>query len=459
MKNTPHDFTRGGIAGPLIRFAIPVLAALFLQAMYGAVDLLVVGQFADKADVSAVATGAHIMMTLTNLVASLAMGATLLLGQQIGEGNAERGGATIGACIALFGSIGLAMTLVTVPGAGLLATVMRAPAHDLTAAYIRICGTGMLVIIAYNLIGSVFRGIGDSVTPLITVAIACAVNIAGDLLLVAVLHLGAAGAAIATVAAQAVSVTVSLLLARKKQLPFRLERQHICFNKPLMGQVIRFGLPIALSDLLVSISFLVIQAIVNALGVVPSAGVGVAEKVCAFIMLVPSAFSQAMSAFVAQNAGAGKYDRAVRSLYCGVGLSLAVGAVMSWLSICHGPLLAGIFSGDREVIAAATDYLKAYGIDCLLTPIFFCAIGFFNGLGRTRFVMAQGIISAFCVRVPVSYLMSRRVPVSLFWIGMATPFSSMLQIAMCTWYFLALRRQGLLRPGSGSGGNPPPQGA
>ncbi|MBQ6346099.1 MAG: MATE family efflux transporter [Clostridia bacterium] len=445
MNNAPHDFTRGGIAGPLIRFAIPVLAALFLQAMYGAVDLLVVGQFADKADVSAVATGAHIMMTLTNLVASLAMGATILLGQQIGEGNAERGGATIGACIALFGSMGLALTLVTVPGAGLLASVMQAPAHDLTAAYVRICGTGMLVIIAYNLIGSVFRGIGDSVTPLITVAIACAVNIAGDLLLVAVCHMGAAGAAIATVAAQAVSVAISLMLVRRKQLPFRLERQHIRFDRPLVTQVLRLGLPIALSDLLVSISFLVIQAIVNALGVVPSAGVGVAEKVCAFIMLVPSAFSQSMSAFVAQNAGAGKYDRAVRSLYCGIGLSLAVGAVMSWMSIGHGQLLAGIFSNDREVIVAAADYLKAYGIDCLLTPIFFCAIGFFNGLGRTRFVMAQGIVSAFCVRVPVSYLMSRRVPVSLFWIGMATPFSSMLQIAMCTWYFLSLRRQGLLR--------------
>ena len=445
MNNAPHDFTHGGIAGPLIRFAIPVLAALFLQAMYGAVDLMVVGQFADKADVSAVATGAHIMMTLTNLVASLAMGATILLGQQIGEGNAERGGATIGACIALFGSMGLALTLITVPGAGLLATLMQAPAHDLTAAYVRICGTGMLVIIAYNLIGSVFRGIGDSMTPLVTVAIACAVNIAGDLLLVAVCHMGAAGAAIATVAAQAVSVAISLMLVRKKPLPFRLERQHIRFDRPLVAQVLRLGLPIALSDLLVSISFLVIQAIVNALGVVPSAGVGVAEKVCAFIMLVPSAFSQSMSAFVAQNAGAGKYDRAVRSLYCGIGLSLAVGAVMSWMSIGHGQLLAGIFSNDPEVVVAAADYLKAYGIDCLLTPIFFCAIGFFNGLGRTRFVMAQGIVSAFCVRVPVSYLMSRRVPVSLFWIGMATPFSSMLQIAMCTWYFLALRRQGLLR--------------
>ena len=292
MKNTHNDFTTGGIAGPLVRFALPVLAALFLQAMYGAVDLLVVGQFADKADVSAVATGAHIMMTLTNLVASLSMGATVLLGQQIGEGKAKQGGATIGACIVLFGSIGLALTALTVPGAGLLASVMQAPAMELTTTYIRICGMGMLVIISYNLIGSVFRGIGDSVTPLITVAIACVCNIAGDLLLVAVLHMGTAGAAVATVAAQAVSVVISLLLVRRKSLPFRLSREQIRFDRPLVSRVIQIGLPIAMSDLLVSISFLVIQAIVNSLGVVASAGVGVAEKVCAFIMLVPSAWGR-----------------------------------------------------------------------------------------------------------------------------------------------------------------------
>ena len=443
--NKNQNFTTGKIAGPLVRFAVPVLAALFLQAMYGAVDLLVVGQFADKADVSAVATGAHIMMTLTNLVASLAMGATILLGQQIGEGKAREGGATIGACIALFGTIGVALTLLTVPGADLLSTVMQAPAHDLTAAYVRICGMGMIVIIAYNLIGSVFRGLGDSVTPLITVAIACAVNIAGDLLLVAVLHMGAAGAAIATVMAQAVSVVISLILIRRKHLPFQLAKEHVCFNRPLMGRVIRLGLPIAMSDLLVGISFLVIQAIVNSLGVVASAGVGVAEKVCAFIMLVPLAFSQAMSAFVAQNVGAGKHDRAVKALYTGMGLSLAVGAFMAWLSIWHGQLLGSIFSNDREVIVASADYLKAYGIDCMLTPIFFCATGFFNGFGKTRFVMAQGILSAFCVRIPVSWLMSRRRPVSLFHIGLATPCSSLLQIVMCTWYLLSLKRQGVFQ--------------
>ena len=442
MKNTHNDFTTGGIVGPLVRFALPVLAALFLQAMYGAVDLLVVGQFADKADVSAVATGAHIMMTLTNLVASLSMGATVLLGQQIGEGKAKQGGATIGACIVLFGSIGLALTALTVPGAGLLASVMQAPAMELTTTYIRICGMGMLVIISYNLIGSVFRGIGDSVTPLITVAIACVCNIAGDLLLVAVLHMGTAGAAVATVAAQAVSVVISLLLVRRKSLPFRLSREQIRFDRPLVSRVIQIGLPIAMSDLLVSISFLVIQAIVNSLGVVASAGVGVAEKVCAFIMLVPSAFSQAMSAFVAQNVGAERFDRAVRTLRNSIALALCAGIFIFYLAFFHGEILTGLFTGDPAVRAGAADYLKAYAIDCILTSILFSSIGFFNGIGFTRFVMIQGIIGSMLVRVPVSYLMSLEVPPRLFHIGLATPSSTFVQIILCLAAFIYVKRRG-----------------
>ena len=437
----PNNFTEGRILAPLIRFALPVLLALFLQSMYGAVDLLVVGRFGTPADVSAVATGSHIMMTLTNLVSSLAMGATILLGRQIGEGNAKKGGETIGACIVLFGMIAVVMTLLVAPGAGVIATVMQAPAdaYGLTVSYVRICGIGTLVIIAYNLIGSVFRGIGDSTTPLITVAIACACNIAGDLLLVAGFHMGTAGAAIATVFAQAVSVAASLWLISKKSLPFSLERRHIRFDRKIVSEVVGLGLPIALQDLLVGISFLVIQAIVNSLGVVPSAGVGVAERVCGFIMLVPSSFSQAMAAFVAQNAGANRYDRAVKSLRYGIGVSFCIAIVMFYLSFFRGDLLAGIFSKDAEVVAA--DYLRSYGIDCLLTPIFFCFIGFYNGIGMTRFVMLQGIVSAFCVRVPVSWLMSRRVPVSLFHIGLATPCSSALQIVLCLSFMAYLRKK------------------
>ena len=430
---SPNNFTEGKILVPLVRFALPVLAALFLQAMYGAVDLLIVGQFGTAADVSAVSTGSQIMMTLTGLVASFAMGATILLGQQIGEGNAQKGGETIGACVALFLVIGVGLTALVAPGARALAAVMRAPeeAFDLTAAYVRVCGLGTLVIIAYNLIGSVFRGIGDSATPLMTVAIACACNIAGDLFFVAVLHMGTAGAALATVLAQGVSVVISLAVIRRRPLPFTLKKEHLRWNGALIAQVTRLGLPIALQDLLVGVSFLIIQAIVNGLGLIPSAGVGVAEKVCAFIMLVPSSFMQAMSAFVAQNAGAGRFDRAVKSLRCGIGVSMVFGVAMFYVSFFHGQLLAGLFARDGQVVLAAADYLKAYAIDCLLTAVFFCFLGFYNGLGLTRFVMLQGVVSAFCVRVPVSYLMSRQTPVSLFRIGLATPCSSALQILMC----------------------------
>ena len=438
-----HNFTEGPILGPLVRFALPVLAALFLQAMYGAVDLLIVGRFGIPADVSAVSTGSQIMLTMTNLIASFAMGATVCLGRQIGEGKPEEGGRTIGACIALFAAMGLVLTCLFVPGAGTVAVLMHAPAEALalTTDYVRICGAGTLVIICYNLIGSIFRGIGDSVTPLMTVAIACVCNIAGDLLLVAGFGMGTAGAAIATVAAQAVSVLVSLGLIRRKKLPFKFSRSQIGFHRETILQITRIGLPIALQDFLVGISFLLIQVIVNSLGVTASAGVGVAEKVCAFIMLVPVAFMQSMSAFVAQNAGAGRYDRAEKALRYGILMSLAVGTVMFYISFFHGILLSSLFSKDAEVAAAGADYLRAYAIDCMLTPVFFCFIGFYNGVGLTTFVMAQGIISAFLVRVPVSWLMSRRVPVSLFHIGLATPCSSALQIVMCLSCMMWFRKQ------------------
>jgi len=328
------NFTEGNIIGKLLRFAMPVLAALFLQAMYGAVDLLVVGQFSTSADVSAVSTGSQIMQLFTSLVSSFAMGTTVLLGQKIGEGRAEEGGRVIGASIFEFAVLGAAITLVLVFLATPICRIMNAPeeAFDATKSYVRICGAGTLVIIAYNLIGSVFRGIGDARTPLITVAIACVTNIVGDLLLVAVFHMGAAGAAIATVAAQLVSVILSLMIIRKTPLPFDFEKKYIKYESRLNRHVTRLGLPIALQDLLVGLSFLIIMAIVNRLGVVASAGVGVAEKVCAFIMLVPAAFMQSLSAFVAQNAGAGKLDRARKALYAGIGMGLVLGLAMSYLS-------------------------------------------------------------------------------------------------------------------------------
>ena len=447
------NFTEGRILSPLIRFMVPVFLAMFLQAMYGAVDLLIVGKFARSVDVSAVSTGSQIMMTITNLVTSFAMGTTILLGQRIGEGRGKEGGRVIGSSICLFAVIAMVFTVLIPLLCGQLSSVMNAPAEAFweTSSYIRICGLGSLFIIAYNLIGSIFRGIGDSKTPLMTVLIACICNIAGDLLLVAVFHMGTAGAAIATVVAQLVSVVVSMLILRRRGLPFQLESSDLRFDSGIIRKVTSLGVPIALQDFLVGVSFLVLLAIVNSLGLVASAGMGVAEKVCGFIMLIPAAFMQAMAAFVAQNIGARKYDRAKKSLVYAIAASAIPAVVMFVVSFWKGDLLSGIFANDPDVIFASADYLKAYAIDCLLTCFLFCFIGFFNGLGMTRFVMIQGIIGAFLVRIPVAFFMSRQIPVSMFHIGLATPCSTVLQVILCLiWYRRANRKYGSLFPASGA---------
>lgn len=440
------DFTEGKIVIPFLRFAGPVLMALFLQAMYGAVDLLIVGKFASSADVSAVSTGSQIMHTITNLISSMCMGMTIILGQKIGEKKASEGGRIIGSGLLMFLIIGILLTIVLPLSAPELAVIMHAPreAFELTVRYIRICGAGAIIIIIYNLIGGVFRGIGDSNTPLVTVLIACIFNIFGDLVLVAGFNLGTEGAAIATVAAQLISVVISWILISKKTLPFEFHRNFIKWNGKIVKRILLLGTPIALQELLVGISFLVILAIVNAIGLKESAGIGVAEKVCAFIMLVPASFMQSMSAFVAQNRGAGKLDRAIKGFKSAVVISFSFGVVMFYIAFFHGDILSGIFSKDTGVILASADYLKAYAIDCMLTCFLFCFIGFYNGMGCTSFVMIQGIIGAFLVRVPVSFFMSEWEPVSLFHIGLATPCSTIIQIILCFGYLWIIKKRGMI---------------
>ena len=419
-----HDFTQGPILSSLLRFALPVLLALLLQAMYGAVDLQVVGKFGTAADISAVSTGSQIMQTITIVITGLAMGVTVLLGQKIGEGRPAEAGRVVGSGICLFGAVALLVTAVMLLAAPGMSALMQAPADafDGTVVYVRICSAGAVFIVAYNILGSIFRGLGDSKMPLLTVAIACVCNIAGDLLLVG--GMGVAGAAIATVSAQAVSVAMSLLIIRRRKLPFTLTRADIRFDKAVIGKILKLGSPVALQDLLVSLSFLAIIAIANAMGTIASAGVGVAEKLCAFVMLVPSAYMQSMSAFVAQNIGAGREDRARRALLCGILSSFAAGLLMGWAAFFHGDVLAGLFAEDGAVIAAAWEYLKAYAIDCLLTSFLFCFIGYFDGCGRTLFVMVQGFVGALGIRLPVAFLMSHVSPGSLFHLGLSTPAST-----------------------------------
>ncbi len=442
MKN--NDFTEGAILPKLLKFMLPVLFAMFLQAMYGAVDLLIVGQFGTTADVSGVSTGSQIVMTLTNLIVGFSMGITVAVGQKTGEKRPDEAAQTIGTGLLIFAATGAVFTVVTMLGAPGLATVMQAPeeAFDLTVSYIRICGAGFLIITAYNLLGSIFRGLGDSKTPLVAVGIACVFNIAGDLLFVAGFGMGASGAALATVIAQLVSVIISFVLIRRAKLPFEFHRTNLRMKKQYAGMIFRIGTPIALQDFLVGISFLVLTAIVNQIGVTASAGVGVAQKVCAFIMLVPAAFMQSMSAFVAQNRGAGLPERAKKALKSGIAVSFAFGVVMFLLAFFRGDLLAGIFSNQPDTVADAWEYLKSYAIDCLMTCFLFCFIGYYNGMEKTKFVMAQGICGAFLVRIPVAILMKSIGNGSLFLIGLATPCSTIVQIILCFIAYAYFRKEG-----------------
>jgi len=440
--NQTKSFTSGGVLSSLIRFAIPVLAAMFLQSLYGAVDLLVVGQFAETIDVSGVATGSLLMQTVTMIITGLSMGVTVYVGQKIGEKNEEEAGRAIGSGIVLFILIGAFLSVLLVVFTKQLASLLHAPveAYVQTCEYIWVCGSGTIFIGLYNLLGAIFRGIGDSKTPLLTVFVACVINIVCDLLFVAVMDLGAMGAALATIIAQAVSVIVSILIIVKKPLPFTFKKEYICFNKKLIWRELRLGTPIALQEFLVGVSFMVIQTVVNSINVTASAGVGVAEKVCAFIMLVPSAFSQAMSAFVAQNIGAGYKNRALKALKCGIITSFCVAMVIGSFTFFKGNLLANIFTKDLEVIEQAFQYLKAYAVDTFLTAILFCFIGYYNGCGKTLFVMIQGIAGAFCVRIPVTFLMSNLPDTTLFHIGLATPASSVVQIVMCVIFMMYVVR-------------------
>lgn len=440
MKN---ELLKGNVLKTLIKFALPVFAAMFLQSLYGGVDLLIVGQFAQTADVSGVATGTVLMQTVTMVITGLAMGVTVYIGQKIGQGKKDEAGKAVGTGICLFAAVALILTLILFGFANRLAGLLHAPqeAFEQTTAYIRVCGLGMIFVVFYNLIGAIFRGIGDSKTPLLTVLVACIVNIAGDLLLVCVFGMGAMGAATATVLAQTVSVIVSFLIIKKKQLPFDYRKEYTYFDSEIIRRELQLGIPIALQEFLVGISFVVIQTAVNSIDVIASAGVGVAEKVCGFIMLVPSAYSQSISAFVAQNVGAGEHGRARKALKYGILTALCVAMVIATFTFIRGDLLAGIFSKDTEVIWQAHDYLKAYAIDTFLTSILFCFVGYYNGNGKTLFVMIQGLVGAVLVRIPVVLYMSSIAGVSLFQIGLSNPTSSIIQIILCVCYLKIANRQ------------------
>lgn len=441
MTNDKADFTQGSILKKLVAFMMPVLGAVILQAAYGAVDLLVVGRFGSTSGLSAVSTGSQVLNLVTFVVIQFAMGITVLIARYLGEKRPERIGAVIGGAAIVFTMISIGLFVVMVCFARPISVLMQAPveAVDLTSSYVRICGSGIFFIVAYNLLSAIFRGLGDSNSPLLFVLVACIVNVIGDLVLVAGLHMDAAGAAIATVTAQALSVVFAVILLIKKDLPFKITKKDFCLN-PQCKKFLKIGLPLALQEFLTQVSFLALCAFVNRLGLEASSGYGVACKIVNFAMLVPSALMQSMASFVSQNVGAGKTKRAKQSMFTGIGVGLAVGCLVFLLVMFKGDMLAGFFSIDAAVIRNGYDYLKGFAPETIVTAIMFSMVGYFNGNNKTVWVMAQGLIQTLLVRLPLAYFMSIQPNASLTKIGLAAPISTMVGVVLNIGFYVYLNR-------------------
>lgn len=413
-----------------------------MQAAYGAVDLLVVGQFGDASSISAVGTGSSFMQMITFIITSLAMGSTVIIGQRIGEKRPEDAGNAVGTTIILFIVIGIVLTVLLEVFAGNIVQLLQVPEESVakTILYLRICSGGIMVIIAYNVISSVLRGVGNANLPLLFVGIACVVNIVGDLLLVGVCNMDVAGAALATVLAQLISVIVSAWVLRRQKMPIVFSQKQCKVYTRELKAILNVGVPIAVQETMVQISFLVINSIINHMGLMPSAGYGVAQKIVSFIMLVPSSVMQSVSAFVAQNVGAGKVDRAWKGLKTAIISGCCVGVLMFLAGFFGGGRMSALFTADAAVIAQSADYLRGFSIECILTCILFSCIGYFNGFGNSIPVMVQGITSALCIRIPVALFMSKLPDTSLFLVGLSTPITTVYGIIFFGICFLWVKK-------------------
>ena len=398
---------------------LPILGALILQAAYGAVDLLVVGRFGTTSGLSAVSTGSNVLNLAAFVVTQLSMGTTILIARFIGEKRQEDIGPLVGGSCVVFAVISVVLFVVMVGFARPISILMQAPdeAVELTSAYVRICGAGIFFIVAYNVLAAIFRGLGDSRSPLIFVAVACAVNVICDLVLVAGLHMDAAGAALATVFAQLISVIFALFLlakrASKKELQFEISKSNFKINSQCR-RALKIGFPLALQECLTQISFLALCAFVNRLGLEASSGYGVASQIVSFVMLIPSALMQSIASFVSQNVGAGNETRAKKSMLTGVGIGISIGCVVFLLVLLKGDILTGIL---------------------------FSMIGYFNGHDKTLWVMIQGLVQTLLVRLPLAYVMSIEPNASLTYIGLAAPISSLVGIILNVGFYIQINRR------------------
>ena len=428
----------------VLRFSLPYLLSYFLQTLYGMADLLIIGRFDGVAATTAVSIGSQVMHMVTVMIVGLAMGVTVGIGHAVGAGEQRRAGAVIGNGIVMFMALSVVLAAVL---CGLVRPSRRScppPTEALagTQAYLTICFVGIPCITAYNIIASIFRGLGDSKSPMYFIAVACAANIGLDFLFMGAMHLGLAGAALGTTLSQAISVAVSLVVILKRKFDsVALQKQDFRPRRAVIWRILRIGVPVALQDGLIQVSFLLITIIANRRGLTDAAAVGVVEKFISFVFLVPSSMLSTVSALGAQEVGAGRHDRAAATLRYGIGLTLGFGAVVGVLVQFIAPNVVGLFTTDAAVIAAGAWYLRGYIWDCFFAGVHFSFSGYFCAYGRSELSFIHNILSTALVRVPGAYFMSKWFPDTLLPMGLATVFGSVLSVCMCLVLYTVLKKR------------------
>ena len=441
------NLTTGSVFKNVLFFSLPYLLSYFLQTLYGMADLFIIGQFEGVASTTAVSIGSQVMHMLTVMIVGLAMGTTVSIGQAVGAGNRRQAARDVGNTVTLFMVVSLALMAVLLLLVRPIVSVMSTPeaAVDGTAAYLTVCFIGIPFITAYNIIASIVRGMGDSKSPMYFIAVACAANIVLDYFFMGVLRLGPAGAALGTTLSQAISVAVSLTVILKRK-SIVLEKGDFRPNRPVMGKILKIGIPIAMQDGLIQIAFIIITIIANQRGLNDAAAVGIVEKVISFLFLVPSSMLSTVSALGAQNIGAGKPRRAIQTLRYGIALAAGFGLVVAIaIQFVADPIVSlftdGSTADGAAVIRLGGQYLRGYIWDCVFAGIHFSFSGYFCACGKSGLSFLHNIIAIALVRVPGVYLTSRLFPTTLFPMGLATAAGSMLSVLICLIAFALLQRK------------------
>ena len=438
-----RNLTTGSVFKNIVIFSLPYFLSYFLQTLYGLADLFIIGQYEGIASTTAVSVGSQVMHMLTVMIVGLAMGTTVSIGRAVGAGDKKRMSACVGNTVTLFMLVSVVLTAVLVLLVDPIVSVMSTPAEAVggTVRYLTVCFIGIPFITAYNIISSIFRGMGDSKSPMYFIAVACAANIALDYLFMGAMRLGPIGAALGTTLAQALSVLVAFIAIRRRR-SVAVSRGDLHPRRDVMGQILSIGVPVALQDGLIQIAFILITVIANLRGLTDSAAVGIVEKLINFLFLVPSSMLSTVSAIGAQNIGAGDYGRAKQTMWYAIGIAVGFGIIVCILFQFIAEPVVGLFTSDEGVIAAGGQYMHGYIFDCLFAGIHFCFSGYFCACGKSMISFIHNISGVALVRVPGAYLMSKMFPATLLPMGLATAAGSILQVLICIVAYRIICRRG-----------------